>query len=81
LTEEGSEQKKPEVKTEEVFADAKKEVEEEEEKGTTLEDYLATHKKANFKKEARKPEELKKANIEKGETKVKQSTLNNQLKN
>jgi len=53
-----------------VFADVKKEVvEEEEEKGLTLEDYLATKKVTTFKKEARKPEELKKANIEKGEVK------------
>jgi hypothetical protein len=34
-----------EIKTEEVFADAKKEVvEEEEEKGMTLEDYLSSKK-------------------------------------
>jgi len=49
-----------------VFADAKKEVEEEPDTGLTLEDYMASKKVSTLKKEARKPEELKKANIEKG---------------
>lgn len=47
-----------------------------------MEDYFASKKKANFKKEARKPEELKKQNIEKGQAiQDKISTLNNVLKN
>lgn len=47
--------------------EVKKQEEEEEEKGFTLNEYLAQKKKANFKKEARKPEELKKTGIEKVE--------------
>lgn len=47
-----------------------------------MEDYLASKKKANFKKEARKADELKKQNIEHNtEKKEKQSTLNSVLKN
>lgn len=59
-------------------------VEEEEEKGgMTLEEYLAQRKTVNIKKEARKPEEIKKANIEKAEraedrNEPKQSSIKNQ---
>jgi len=55
------------VKGDEVFADAKEE--EEPDTGLTLEDYMAQKKKSTLKKEARKPEELKKANIEKAQEK------------
>ena len=71
------------VHGDEVFADKKeKEEEEEEEKSNTLEEYLASQSKLkSFRKEARKPEELKKANIEKTtESKNKVSTLSTNLK-
>lgn len=42
-------------------------VEEEEEKGLTLQEFLAQKKSAGIRKEARKPEEVKKAGIEKVE--------------
>lgn len=56
---------------------------EEETKGLTLQEYLAQKKKATIKKEARKPEESKKANLEKVErtgdrTETKQNSLKNQ---
>lgn len=38
--------------------------EEEDTTGMTLEEYMASKKKATFRKEARKPEENKKTNIE-----------------
>ena len=48
----------------------------------TLEDYLASKKTSTLRKEARKPEEVKKANIEKAtENKQKQSTQTSQIKN
>jgi len=47
-----------------------------------LDQFLATKKVTNFKKEARKPEEVKKANIEKAEEKVnKVQTISSTLKN
>jgi plasminogen activator inhibitor 1 RNA-binding protein len=55
---------------EEQFQDAKKE-EEPEDTGLTLEEFLSSKKKATQKKEARKPEEMKKTNIEKGGEKQK----------
>ena len=43
---------------------------------------MSSKKKSTLKKEARKPDELKKQNIEKGqEKKEKQSTITSQLKN
>jgi len=42
----------------------------------TLDDYFANKKSTNFKKEARKPEELKKPNLEKkADEKTKTSTI------
>jgi hypothetical protein len=57
--------------------------EEEESKGKlTLEEYMASKKKTTFKKEARKPEEMKKTNVEKGgEEKTKTETIATNLKN
>jgi len=85
-TKEGEEKKVVEkkegegVKGDEVFADAK--VEEEPDVGLTLEDYMASKKKSTLKKEARKPEELKKVNIEHGVEKVdKISTISSHIKN
>jgi len=84
-TKEGAEEGKEEkshkrehegVKAEEVFADVK----EEEETGTTLADFLAQKKTVGFKKEARKAEENKKTNIEKGAEKVKVATIESKLK-
>jgi hypothetical protein len=78
VKEEGEEKPKKEegTKAEEVFADAK---EEEEEKGLTLEEYFASKKTAGYKKEARKPEELKKTNIEKGQEKQKIETITSKI--
>lgn len=42
-------------------------IEEEEEKGQTLQDFLAKKKTVGIKKEARKAEEVSKSNIEKVE--------------
>lgn len=66
------------TKAEEVFAEKE---EEEEEKGLTMEEYLAGKKTAGYKKEARKPEELKKTNIEKGQEKQKISTIESKINN
>jgi hypothetical protein len=56
--------------------------EEEEEKHLTLEQFYEGKKKTHFKKEARKPEELKKANIEKASEKVEKiSTIASNLRN
>lgn len=76
-TGEGVEKKveaKPEEGTKEgeLYPQGRKPVEEEEEeevKGSTLEDYLKGKKSTHYKKEARKPEELKKTNIEKAQEK------------
>lgn len=58
------------------------EPEEEEEKGISLQDYLANKKTTHFKKEARKPEELKKENIEKvARTGDRIETITSSLKN
>lgn len=80
-TKEGEAKPKKEegVKAEEMFAD--KEEEEEEEKGLTIEEYMAQKKTAGYKKEARKPEEIKKTNIEKGQEKQKITTIESKISN
>lgn len=55
--------------------------EEKEEKSKTLEEYFAEKKGTNYRKEARKAEEIKKTNIEKGAEKSKISTLESTLRN
>ncbi len=76
------EEQKEEEAQEERYRDAPEEKEEEEEKGLTFQEYLAQKKKATFKKEARKPEELKKTGIEKVEAqRDKVESINSNLRN
>jgi len=62
------------LKRDAIFEEERKErekIEEEEEKHLTLDQFLASKKTAtSYKKESRKPEELKKANIEKATEKT-----------
>jgi len=72
------------TKVDDIYEEERRKRMEEEEKEKnlrTLDDFLAGKKVSQFKKEARKAEEVKKTNIEKKtEGKDKISTLNNQLK-
>lgn len=57
------------MKVEDPYEEARRKEEEEEAKVKTLDEFLAGKKTTNFKKEARKAEEVKKTNIEKTEEK------------
>jgi hypothetical protein len=79
------EQPKEQEKEEETTVQEREEVvdkEEEENKNKlTLQEYLAQKKTVGLRKEARKPEEVKKAGIEKVEKQADKTTsINNQLK-